>query len=166
MSARVLFWRESFRVTGACGAETAAARLRALLSTSARFSAEERILGRMTGMQFRIWKRTLLGGSADVVQLEGAIASQASGAVVEGTFSFKAATKVQFIGFLAIGLLFAASGALQRLAGSPTANDVLLFGCGIAVLTSAWIVGAYWMRDRQIAFLKSRIEAILEAEAP
>jgi len=122
-------------------------------------------LGRMDGMRFRVWKRTLLGASADVVQLEAEIAQGAAGAVVEGRFSYKAATKIQFIGLLLLGLLIVASGVLQSSAGSPTAGDVLLLGCGITALTAAWIVGAYWMRDRQIAFLKDQLEAILAQEA-
>jgi hypothetical protein len=165
VSARLIFWREPLRIVGACTAQSAAGRLRALLSMPARFSSEERLLGRMDGMRFRVWKRTLLGASADVVQLEGQIAQGEAGAVVEGTFSYKAATKIQFIGLMVLGLLIAASGVLQRLTGSPTSGEVLLFGCGIAGLTATWIVGAYWMRDRQIAFLKAQFEAILAPEA-
>jgi len=116
-------------------------------------------------MRFRVWKRTLLGASADVVQLEAEIAQGAAGAVVEGRFSYKAATKIQFIGLLLLGLLIVASGVLQSSAGSPTAGDVLLLGCGITALTAAWIVGAYWMRDRQIAFLSAQLDAILGPEA-
>jgi hypothetical protein len=164
VSANLIFWREPLHIAGACTADQAAGRLRGLLSASARFSAEERLLGRIDGMRFRVWKRTLFGASADVVQLDGQIAQGEAGAVVEGTFSYKAATKIQFIGLMALGLLIAASGALQRLTGSPTAGDVLLFGCGIAGLTATWIVGAYWMRDRQIAFLKAQFEAILAPE--
>lgn len=164
MSARLIFWREPLRIVGACTADQAAGRLRGLLSAPARFSAEERLLGRMDGMRFRVWKRTLLGASADIVQLEGRIAQSEAGAVVDGTLSYKAATKIQFIGLMVLGLLIAASGVLQRLTGSPSAGEVLLFGCGITGLTATWIVGAYWMRDRQIAFLKAQLEAILAPE--
>lgn|GEM_PF-1339933 len=165
MGARLIFWREPLRIVGACTADQAAGRLRSLLSTSARFSAEERLLGRMDGMRFRVWKRTLLGASADIVQLEGQIVQGEAGAVIEGTLCYRAATKIQFIGLLVLGLVIAASGVLQRLTGSPSAGDVLLFGCGITGLTATWIVGAYWMRDRQIAFLKAQFEAILAPEA-
>jgi len=165
VNAALIFWREPFRAAGRCSAETAVRRLRSLLATTSRFSAEERLLGRMDGMRFRVWKRTLLGASADVVQLEAEIAQGAAGAVVEGRFSYKAATKIQFIGLLLLGLLIVASGVLQSSAGSPTAGDVLLLGCGITALTAAWIVGAYWMRDRQIAFLSAQLDAILGPEA-
>jgi hypothetical protein len=52
------------------------------------------------------------------------------------------------------------------LAGSPSAGEVLILGALITGVTATWILGAYWMRDRQIAFLGSRVEAILEAETP
>jgi hypothetical protein len=165
VSAALIFWREPFRAAGRCSAETAALRLRSLLATTSRFSAEERLLGRMDGVRFRVWKRTLLGASADIVQLEGQIAQGEAGALVEGRFSYKAATKIQFIGLMLLGLLIVASGVLQRLTGSPTAGDVLLFGGGVTGLTATWIVGAYWMRGRQIAFLRAQFDAILEREA-
>jgi len=164
MSARLLFWREPFSGAGRCSADTAARRLQSLLSTTSRFSAEERLLGRMEGLRFRVWKRTLLGGSADVVQLEGRIAQGPDGALVEGRFSYKAATKVQFIGFLLLGLLITASGMFQRLAGAATSNDVILLGGGIAGVTAIWILGAYWMKDKQIDFIKSRMSEILAPE--
>jgi len=164
VSARLLFWHELYQATGRCSADLAARRLQALLSTSSRFSAEERLLGRMEGTRFRVWKRTLLGASADVVQLEGHIAQGPDGALVEGRFSYKAATKLQFIGFLILGLFIAASGVFQRLAGAATSSEVILLGGGIAGLTALWIVGAFWMRHKQIEFLKSRMEEILAPE--
>jgi len=164
MSGALIFWRQPIRMAGACTAETAALRLRALLSTSARFSAAERIVGRIDGMRFRIWKKTLFGASADVVQLEGLIETGPDGMFVEGAFSYKAATKIQFIGFLALGILIALSGIFQKLAGGTTANDVIAFGSGIALVTAIWIVAANWMKDRQIDVLESSLRAILAAE--
>lgn len=164
MIAQWLFWQESYRAEGGCSADTAARRLQSLLSTTSRFSAEERLLGRIDGRRFRVWKRTLLGASADVVQLEGDIRSGADGVVIEGRFSYKVATKIQFVGFLMLGLFIAASGVFQRLAGAATSNDVILLGSGIAGLTALWIVGAYWMKHKQIEFLKSRIAEILAPE--
>ena len=169
MSVRLVFWRESYRASGSCSAQTAAARLRAILSNPTRFAADETLLGRMDGMRFRIWKRSVLGASADTVQLEGTIAQAPDGALIEGTYGYKAATKLQFIGMLALGLLVSASGAVQRFAGNPHANshanEVMLLGGLIAGITAVWILGGYWMRDRQIAFLSSRIEAILAPES-
>lgn len=164
MSAALIFWRRPVRIAGACSAATAALRLRALLSTSARFSAGERIVGRMEGMRFRIWKKTLFGASADVVQFEGLIEAGSDGVVVEGAYSYKAATKIQFIGFLVLGILIAASGVFQKLAGGASANDVIAFGSGIALVTATWIVSADWMKGRQIDFLASGLRAILAAE--
>ncbi len=164
MSAALIFWRQPLRIAGACSAETAALRLGALLSTSARFSAGERIVGRIDGMRLRIWKKTLFGASADVVQFEGLIEAASDGVVVDGAFSYKAATKIQFIGFLALGILIAASGVFQKLAGGATANDVIAFGSGIALVTATWIVAADWMKGRQIDFLESSVWAILAAE--
>lgn len=165
MIAQLLFWQESYRATGRCSADTAARRLQALLSTTSRFSAEERLLGRIDGRRFRVWKRTLLGASADVVQLEGDIRSGEDGAVIEGRFSYKAATKIQFIGFVVLGLFIAASGVFQRLAGAATSNDVIVLGSGIAGLTALWVVGAYWMKHKQIDFLKSQIAELLAPES-
>jgi hypothetical protein len=164
MSTALIFWRQPLRMVGACTAETAAARLRALLSTSARFSAGERIVGRIDGMRFRIWKKTLFGASADVVQLEGLIEPGSDGVVVEGVFNYKAATKIQFIGFLVLGILIAASGGFQKLAGGAIANDVIAFGSTIALVTATWIVAADWMKGRQIDTLESSLRSILAAE--
>lgn len=165
MSLTLVFWRQPYRASGSCSAQTAAARLRALLSNPLRSAADETLLGRMDGMRFRIWKRSVLGSSADTVQLEGEIAQSPEGAVIEGNYSYKAATKLQFIGMLALGILIAASGAVQRFAGNPRANEVLLLGVLIAGITAVWILGGYWMRDRQIAFLRARVEAILEPDS-
>ncbi|HSH08022.1 MAG TPA: hypothetical protein VLA41_10205 [Burkholderiales bacterium] len=166
MSVQLLFWREAYRAASRCSADTAARRLQSLLSTTSRFSAEERLLGRVDGRRFRVWKRTLLGASADVVQLEGDIGQGPEGVVIEGSFSYKAATKIQFIGFFVLGLFIAVSGVFQRLAGATTSNDVIALGGGIAGLTALWIVGAYWMKHKQIDFLKSRMAEILEPEGP
>lgn len=165
MSAQLLFWREPFHATGRCSADTAVRRLHSQLSMTSRFSTEERLLGRIDGSRFRIWKRTLFGASADVVQLEGEITQGSRGARVEGAFSYKAATKVQFIGFLVLGLFIAMSGVLQRLGGAATSDDVIALGGGIAGLTALWIVGAYWMKGKQIDFLRLRMDEILAAEA-
>jgi len=164
MSTTLIFWRQPLRMVGACTAETAAVRLRALLSTSARFSAGERIVGRINGMRFRIWKKTLFGASADVVQLEGLIEAGSDGVVVEGEFNYKAATKIQFIGFLVLGILIAASGVFQKLAGGAIANDVIAFGSTITLVTATWIVAADWMKGRQIDYLESGLRSILAAE--
>jgi len=160
-----VFWRESYRASGRCSAQTAAARLRAILSNPMRSVADETLLGRMDGMRFRIWKRSVLGASADTVQLEGTIAQAAEGALIEGTYCYKAATKLQFIGLLVLGIVIAASGVVQRFAGNSNANEVMLLGGLIAGITAVWILGGYWMRDRQIAFLSSHIAAILEPES-
>ncbi len=164
MIAQLLFWQESYRAAGRCSADTVTRRLQSVLSTTSRFSAEERLLGRVDGRRFRVWKRTLLGASADVVQLEGDIRPDADGVVIEGRFSYKVATKIQFIGFLVLGLFIATSGAFQRLAGAATSNDVILLGSGIAGLTALWIVGAYWMKHKQIEFLRSQLAEILAPE--
>jgi len=164
VSLRLVFWRESYRARGNCSAQTAAARLRAMLSNPTRYAADETLLGRMDGMRFRIWKRSVLGTSADTVQLEGSIAQTPEGALIEGTYGYKAATKLQFIGMLALGIFIAASGAVQRFAGNPHGNDVIVLGGLIAGITAVWILGGYWMRGRQIAFLSSRVEALLAPE--
>ena len=164
MSLALVFWRQPYRARGRCSAQTAAARLRVLLSNPLRSAADETLLGRMDGMRFRIWKRSVLGSSADTVQLEGEIAQGPDGAVIEGTYGYRAATKLQFIGMLALGVFILVSGAVQRFAGNPHANEVMLLGGLIAGITAVWILGGYWMRDRQIAFLRARVEAILESE--
>ena len=164
MSLTLVFWRQPYQASGSCSAQTAAARLRAMLSNPLRSAADETLLGRMDGLRFRIWKRSVLGASADTVQLEGAIAQGPDGAFVEGTYSYKAATKLQFIGMLVLGIFIAASGVVQRFAGNSHANEVMLLGGLIAGITAVWILGGYWMRDRQIAFLRARVESILGPE--
>ncbi len=115
-------------------------------------------------MRFRIWKKTLFGASADVVQFEGLIEAGSDGVVVEGMFNYKAATKIQFIGFLVLGVLIAASGVFQKLAGGAIANDVIALGSTIALVTATWIVAANWMKGRQIDYLESSLRSILTAE--
>lgn len=164
MSEGYIFWQRPLRLVGPCPAETAAARLRALLTAPARFSAEERLLGRIDGRQFRVWKKTLLGASADVVQLEGRIEVGPQGSVIEGTLSYRAATKLQFVGFLVLGLVIAASGVLQKFSGSAGADQVILFGGALATITGLWVVTARHMKGRQIEFLESRLQEVIASE--
>ena len=166
MSDGFIFWQRPVRIVGSCRAEVAATRLRGLLSTSARFSGEERLLGRVDGREFRVWKKTLFGASADVVQLEGRIDAGPEGAVIEGTLSYRAATKLQFVGFLVLGLAIAASGILQKLSGGANADPVIGFGAALFVITGLWVVTARSMKATQIAFLESRLQEMLASEAP
>lgn len=164
MSDGFIFWQRPLRIAGPCPAEVAAARLRGLLSVPARFSAEDRLLGRIDGREFRVWKKTLFGASADVVQLEGRIDAGPEGAVIEGMLSYRAATKLQFVGFLVLGLAIAASGAMQKLSGSATADPVIVFGAALVIITGLWVVTARTMKERQIDFLESRLREVLASE--
>lgn len=165
MSEGWVFWKRPLRVSGPCSPDAALAQLRALVAPSTRFSNEERLVGRVDGAQVRLWKRTLLGGSSDVVQFEGAVAPDGGGCVIDGALGYKAATRIQFAGFLALGLFIAGMGLMQTMAGSETANEVTLFGGGIALVAIAWIGASSRMKEKQVEFIEAKLRAIAAGKA-
>jgi hypothetical protein len=165
MSEGWVFWKRPLRVSGPCAPEVALSRLRALLAPSTRFSSEERLVGRIDGPRVRIWKRTLLSGSSDVVQFEGAVLPDGGGCAFDGTLGYNAATRLQFIGFLAAGLLIAGAGLMQKMAGSETANDVILFGSVTALVTLAWIGASSHMKEKQVEFVEAKLREIVATPA-
>ena len=160
-----VFWKRPLRVSGACSADAALSQLRALVAPSGRFSTEERLVGRVEGAQVRLWKRALLAGASDVVQFEGAVAPDGEGCVIHGALGYKAATRIQFAGFLALGLFIAGVGLMQKLAGSETANEVTVFGGGIALVAMAWIGAASQMKEKQVEFIESKLREIAAGKA-
>ena len=141
-------------------AEEAARRLRSLFATSVRFSASERLKGRIDGMQFAAARHALLAGAADTVEFTARIEPEAAGCVLRGSVAWKLATRIQFIGFLLMGGFIAGTGFLQRFDGHGTANDVLLFGGGLFLITLMWLIAAYGMRQHQIEFIETRLQAL------
>jgi len=141
-------------------AEEAVRRLRALFATSARFSAAERLKGRIDGMQLAVVRHALLAGASDTVEFNARIEPDGTGCALRGSVAWKLATRIQFIGFLLMGLFIAGTGFLQRVNGLASANDVLLFGGGLFLITLMWLMAAYGMKHKQIEFIETRLREL------
>lgn len=151
-----IFWQRTLRVTGAASAASAAARLGSLLA-GGRFSLTARLVGILDGSALRVWRRGPLAGAGDAVQFEGTLRADENGAVIEGTLCYKLATRIQFVGLLAIAALLLAAGAFQSLAGADAGSDLLTFGGILALTALAWIYASSRMRDEEIRFIEERL---------
>lgn len=154
---RWIFWRQPLEVRGAAPAAEVAGRIRSLLAQGVRFSVAERLVGTIDGMSVAVTKRAILAGASDVVEFRGTIASDGKGCVIRGQVSWKLGTRIQFAGFPLLGLFIAGTGAMQRLYGTANADDVTLFGAGIFVVSLMWLLAAYGMKDKQIAYIEGKL---------
>ena len=161
MSENWIFWRRPLEVRGAADAGEAARRLNALFATATRFSAAERLTGRLDGMDLVVSRRALLAGASDVVEYRARLEPEGRGCVLRGTLAWKMATRIQFIGFPLMGLVIAGTGFLQRLYGSATADDVTLFGGGIFAVSMLWLMAANGMKHKQIEFIEAKLGELL-----
>ena len=134
----------------------AAARLHSLL-TGGRFSLNARLVGALAGSDLRVWRRGPFAGAGDAVQFEGTLSAAANGTVIEGTLCYKLATRVQFVGLLAVAALLLAAGGLQSLAGADAGPDLLAIAGIIALATLAWIYASSRMRDEEIRFIEEKL---------
>jgi len=141
-------------VAGPASVSRAAARLGALLS-GGRFGMTARLVGALDGSVLRVWRRGPLAGAGDAVQFEGTLRAEGDGTVIEGTLCYKLATRIQFVGLLAIAGLLLAAGAFQGQAGADSASDLMAFAGMLALAALAWIYASSRMRDEEIRFIEA-----------
>jgi hypothetical protein len=151
-----IFWKRALRVTGPAPTASAAARLGSLLA-GGRFGLTARLVGVLDGSHLRVWRRGSLAGAGDAVQFEGTLRAGANGTVIEGTLCYKLATRVQFVGLLAIAALLLAAGGFQSLAGADAGPDLLAFAGLIALAALAWIYASSRMRDEEIRYIEEKL---------
>lgn len=158
--ARLIFWEQPFRVAGAGSTANAVARLSAQFSVG-RFGSKERLTGSLRGSRLKAWRATLLGRAGDVVEFDGEIRSAGEGTVIEGVVRYQAATKIQFAGLLAIGVLLTVAGVTQKLSGTAAGPELLSVGLFVAVVAALWIGSSAGMRHVQVRFLEEKLGEIV-----
>ena len=156
----LIFWQQPLRVTGNGSIANAVTRLNRQLAIG-RFSTQDRLMGLFRGDRLRVWKASVLGRAGDIVEFEGTLRATDSETVIEGTVKYQMATKVQFAGLLAIGVLLLGTGLAQKI-GSPAAGDEVV-GLGLVITTIAviWIGSSAGMRGTQIEYLEEKFREIL-----
>jgi len=155
----LLLWSRPFRFYGTCAAPLAAERLRTQLG-AARFGFGERLVGSFDGERLRAWRRAPAASFGDTVEFDGRLRDERGGCAIEGAFRYTLATRVQFIGFLALGLALAGAGLLQWLEGAEQGGGILALGAFIFGATAAWVFSSDRMKEEQIDFIKSRLQAL------
>jgi len=149
------------RVAGPGSTANAVARLNAQFSTG-RFGSKERLAGSLRGSRLRAWRATLLGRAGDVVEFDGELRLSGEGTIIEGTVRYQSATKIQFVGLLAIGILLTAAGITQRFSGTAAGTELLGLGLFVTVVTAVWIVSSAGMRHVQVQFLEEKLGEVVD----
>ena len=157
---QLIFWEQPLRVAGPGSTANAVARLNAHFSTG-RFGSKERLTGSLRGSQLRAWRATLLGRAGDIVEFDGELRPSGEGTIIDGSVRYQAATKIQFVGLLAIGLLLTAVGVAQRLSEAPAGTELLGLGLFVTVVTVIWIVSSAGMRHVQVQFLEEKLGEVV-----
>lgn len=152
----LIFWERPLCVTGPGAPAEVAARLQSLL-TATRFSLGERLVGRIDGTRIRVWRKTPMAGASDIVQFEGVIRPAGAGTAIEGLVRYKLSTRIQLLGFFAIGVLLCAAGVIRMVNLPEAGGDLAAFGLFIAFVASAWIYASHGMRGRQIEFIETKL---------
>jgi hypothetical protein len=151
-----IFWNQPLRVTGRSLPANTLAIIQAQVSAG-RFGGTDRLSGAVTGHRIRVWRKTGIAAS-DVVQFEGDIRPGKDGVVIEGHLNYTPSTRLQFCGFLGIGLALVALGAFDRVTGATPGTDFLGVGAFISILSMIWIYSSRHMRGVQIAFIEDRLK--------
>jgi len=103
----------------------------------------------------------LLGRAGDVVEFDGEIRSAGEGTVIEGVVRYQAATKIQFAGLLAIGVVLTVAGVTQKLSGTAAGPELLGLGLFVTVVTVLWIGSSAGMRHVQVQFLEEKLGGVM-----
>jgi hypothetical protein len=156
----LIFWEQPLRVEGPGSTANAVARINAQFSVG-RFGSKERLTGSLRGSRLKAWRATLLGRAGDVVEFDGEIRAAGEGTVIEGAVRYQAATKIQFAGLLAIGVLLTVAGVTQKLSGTAAGPGLLGLGLFVTVVTVVWIVSSAGMRHIQVRFLEENLGEIV-----
>lgn len=160
MGSGYIFWKQELRVAGPGSTADALAKLRSLLSAD-RFSLKDRLTGAIEESRVRVWRKTPLAGAGDAVEFKGSLRPGGEGTVIEGSLQYKLATKVQFTGWLAIGLGLLVVGLFQELAGTSSGGGLLGIGGFIALVTLLWIYSSNRMMHEQIQFIEARLNEVV-----
>lgn len=155
-----IFWRRTLRVSGPAPVANAVARLGALLAGS-RFGMTARLAGVLNGSTLRVWRKGPFAGAGDAVQFEGTLRAEATGTVIEGTLCYKLATRIQFVGLLAIAALLLAAGVFQSLAATDAGTDLLFVAGIIGLAALAWVYASRRMRDEEIRFIEIELSEVV-----
>lgn len=158
--AGLIFWEQQLRVAGPGTMADAVVRLRSQLSAG-RFSMQERLAGSLGESRIRVWKASPIAQAGDVVEFEGSLKAIGEETVIEGTLRYKIATKVQFIGLLAIGLVLAAAGTLRELGGITPGGELLGIGAFVFVAALLWVYSSGRMKHEQIRFIEARLAEVV-----
>lgn len=151
-------------MTGPADPAGALANIQAQVSAG-RFGGTERLSGKVAGPRIRVWRKSGIA-APDVVQFEGEVRPHADGTVIEGRLKYTAATRIQFCGFLALGLALLAVGALDRTTGSAPGVDLLGVGAFISAVTIVWVYSSSRMRGAQIEFIRARLTDVAASATP
>jgi len=153
-----LFWELKHRVSGPCPSADAAARIRTALSAS-RFGAQDRLTGVLEGTRLRVWKASVFGQAADLIEFVGSLHDSDGGSVIDGTFRYRIQTKVQFAGLLIMGLGLAFAGVYRNFAAKSSDPTLLYIGGFICATTLLWIYASSKLRGIQTGFIAEQLSA-------
>jgi len=152
-----IFWEQPLRITGADSPASVISKLQAQFS-GGRFGVNERLSGAIDGERVRAYRKGAIAAS-DVVQFVGTIRPHAGGVAIDGQLNYTPATRLQFAGFLVIGIVLLALGAFNRISGATSGIDPLEVGAFISIVTMIWIYSSKHMRGAQIEFIETRLKA-------
>jgi len=156
----LIFWEQPLRVAGHGSIANAITRLNAQLA-GGRFSTKERLTGSFRGDRLRVWKASVLGRAGDIVEFDGKLLAADGRTVIEGMVRYQMATKVQFAGLLAIGVLLLGTGLVQKISAPAAGDGVIGLGLIITTIAGIWIGSSAGMRDAQVAFIEERLREIV-----
>jgi len=135
-----------------------------------RFTVGPRLAGRIEGTgsapRVRVWRKGALSAAGDVVEFDGTLRSEGEGTAIEGSLAYTLASKVQFVGLIAIGIAIAAAGALQRSGAASAEDGMLQFGLLLFGVAAIWIFASSRMRHEQMRFIEAHLAECVGAPPP
>lgn len=163
MNDRFIFWEQDIRITGPGPPRAAITRLGSLLSARRLDFSSDRLTGSVDGMAFRVWRRSPFAIAGDIVQCEGVIRPHGDGSAIDGKCRYKLATRIQFLGCLAIGAILLVAGLGQQWTNSQSAGELTAVGLLISLVSLVWIYSSSRMKNEQIRFIEARLDEIVSS---
>lgn len=111
----------------------------------------------MDGESIRVWRTAPFALGGDAVEFRGVLRADGDGSVIEGSVAFKLRTRLQFLGFLALGLLLTGVGLLRWLRDLSPGLELAGIGAFVTVATLAWIYSSGQLAWKQIAFIEDQL---------
>ena len=155
-----VFWQQPLRVSGPCDARSAAAKIRTLVTVSG-IALNERLVGVMDGERLRVWRNAPLAQAGDVVEFRGVLRAEGDGSVIEGAVGYNPRTRIQFVGFLGLGVFLAGVGLLEWLRDPAGGLGLAGIGAAVTLGTLAWIYSSRKLAWKQIAFIEAQLTQAL-----